>query len=391
MKILGIETSCDETAIAAVEVRDGNFKIFSHVVSSQVKLHTQWGGVVPALARREHENNLTFVLRKVLREAKLVRRRTVASNLNAKQSKIQTIKKILEREPVLLEKLTTFFREYTIPSIDLIAVVNGPGLEPALWVGVNFAKALAFWWKKQIVPVNHLEGHLLTSFIQSSSYHKPVRENFPAICLLISGGHTMIVLVREIGDYAILGETRDDAAGECFDKTARLLGLGYPGGPAIAQVARRAQSRYLSQIRLPRPMMYSKDYDFSFSGLKTAVLYHYRSQPTVVKKSKNYIYAMASAIQQAIVDVLIAKTIRAAKEYGAKTIMMGGGVAANTTLRNQLQEKVAQELPGVQYMASDVALCGDNGIMAALAGYFAWQRNHVRAWQEIKADANRKL
>jgi len=395
MLILGIETSCDETAIASLEVKDGNFKILSNVVSSQVKVHRKWGGVVPNLAKREHQKNLTFVLKRALEEAKVLKNPKSKIQNPKLQSKIQNLKKILEREPVLFKRVTTFLQKYEEPKIDLISVVNGPGLEPALWTGVNFAKALAYYWEKTIVSVNHLEGHLLTNFIGDNFQFSisNFQNIFPAICLLVSGGHTMLVLMEGVGKYKIIGETRDDSAGECFDKTARILGLGYPGGPAIAKAVKKALPPYRMRIKLPRPMIYSKDYDFSFSGLKTAVLYHYQAQPLSVRKSKNYVFAMAAEIQQAIVDVLITKTIRAAKEYKAKTIMIGGGVAANYQLREQLRQKLEEELPKVQYIAPDPKLCTDNGVMAAVAGYFAWKKLGQQGihWQNIKAEANMKL
>ena len=201
----------------------------------------------------------------------------------------------------------------------------------------------------------------------------------------------MLVLMSGIGKYKIIGETRDDSAGECFDKTARVLGLGYPGGPAIAKAASKALPRYRAQIQLPRPMIHSKDYDFSFSGLKTAVLYHHRSQLPRVQKSKNYVTAMAAEIQPAIIDGLLAKTLRAAKEYKVKTIMIGGGVAANAELRRQLGERVAKELPGTRYLEPDTSLCTDNGVMAAMAGYFNWKAGKRAKWENIEANANLKI
>lgn len=412
MKILGIETSCDETAIAVVEAKNGDFKILSNVVSSQVKVHRKWGGVVPNLARREHQRNLTFVLKQALEEAGMLHKMQNAKfKMQNHKSKFKIITETLERESELSKKITHFLQKYKTPNIDLIAVVNGPGLEPALWVGVNFAKAIAHYWGKPIVPINHLEAHLLTNWLKLISANSKsetlnskqiqksklkIQNIFPAICLLVSGGHTMLVIMQGIGKYKMVGETRDDSAGECFDKTARLLGLGYPGGPAIAEAANKALPRYRMQIKLPRPMLNSKDYDFSFSGLKTAVLYHYRSQPARVQKSKNYIRAMATEIQQAIIDVLIAKTICAAKEYKVKTVMIGGGVAANAELRCQLSYRVAKELPGTRYLEPDVSLCTDNGVMAAVAGYFNWRRfkkgmvSGKSLWS-LKADANLKI
>ena len=308
MKILAIETSCDDTCVSILKTENRKFKILSNIVSSQVKLHAKYGGVYPFLAKREHQKNLPIVFEKALKGAKL-----------------------------LSEK------------IDLIAVTVGPGLEPCLWVGVNFAVDLAKKLKLPIVPVNHIEAHILANFL---NYETGARELFPAICLVVSGGHTQLILMNDIGKYHILGETRDDAAGECFDKTARILGLGYPGGPAIAEEAAKYKilnAKY--KIQLPRPMIYQKNYDFSFSGLKTAVLYlvkqltengknlTLRYIPRRAKLTIQQKREISAEIQQAVIDVLIRKTLKAAKDYKAKTIILGGGVAANQELTKTIQAK----------------------------------------------------
>lgn len=346
MEILGVETSCDDTGVAVLEAKfPSKLKILSNVVSSQVKLHAQYGGVYPTLAKREHQKNIPIVLKKALKEA---------GN----------------------------------PKINLVAVTVGPGLEPCLWVGVNFAKELAKKLKVPVIPIDHIEGHILANFIGKNLK----TDLFPAITLAVSGGHTQLILMKGIGKYKILGETRDDAAGECFDKTARILGLPYPGGPAVAAEAARYKihdTRYT--VKLPRPMMYQKNYDFSFSGLKTAVLYHHKSQPQKIRKSKEYIQAMASEIQQAIIDVLIHKTMKAAKEYKVKTIMLGGGVAANTELREQLQSAIRNQKLAISFLVPAKNLCTDNGAMIAAAGYYKWLRGKKRVWKNIEADANLKL
>jgi len=245
MIILGIETSCDDTGIAIIKVSDKkrpipapeqvrcrvNFKILSNVVSSQIKTHAPFGGVVPNLAAREHLKNITPCLKTAFREACIKPRQ-----------------------------------------IDLIAVTIGPGLIPSLLIGVNFAKTLAYVWKKSIIGINHIEAHIIAALTINSQ--QLTINGFPAIALVVSGGHTQLVLIRKIGDYKIVGETRDDAAGECFDKVAKLLRLGYPGGPIISKMAeeyKTLNTKY--KIQLPRPMIQHKNYDFSFSGLKTAVLY----------------------------------------------------------------------------------------------------------------------
>jgi len=369
MIILAIETSCDDTCVAILKVKSQkskvkSFDILSNVVSSQVKLHKKYGGIFPTLAKREHQHNLVPVLRKALQEARL---------LNSKlQFKIQNLDKFLNKK------------------IDLIGVTVGPGLEPCLWVGVNFAKKLAKDWNLPLIPINHIEAHIFANFIDSKLQFKS-QKLFPAICLVVSGGHTQLILMKDFGKYKILGETRDDAAGECFDKTARIFGLEYPGGPAIAAEATKFQvSNFKFQVKLPRPMMYTKNYDFSFSGLKTAVLYNYQKQPAKIKKSKKYIQAMAFEIQQAIIDVLIHKTLKAAKDYKVKTIILGGGVTANEELRKQLFEKIKKEKLNFKLQVPSLKLCLDNAAMIGITAYFHWLKNR-KTKKIIEADANLKI
>lgn len=343
MKILGIETSCDDTGIAIIEWRakkQPSFAVLANVLSSQVKLHQKYGGVYPSLAKREHTANLPIVLQKALKQAKL----------SPKD-----------------------------PGISAVAVTVGPGLDPCLWTGIAMAKEIAAQWNLPIIPVNHMEGHLLISlFSQGKTLKLPPKNSFPLIALIVSGGHTQLILSKGPGIYEILGETRDDAAGECFDKTARILGLEYPGGPAIAREAQRlseeillSRKQYSEQhgIRLPRPMIRTKDYDFSFSGLKTAVLYDWQSRPKRVRQSQQYITVMAQKIQQAIVDVLVAKTSRALQQYRAQSLVLGGGVAANRLLRQQLKKELATHAKKPAFFAAPPELCTDNGLMIALAGY----------------------
>lgn len=332
IKILGIDTSCDDTCIALLEVRGSDFKILSNVVSSQVKLHAKYGGVYPFLAKREHQKNLPVVFKKVLRLAR-------------------------DRQ------------------FDLIGVTVGPGLEPCLWQGINFAKDLAKKFKKPLILVNHIEAHILANWL----IYKNIP--LPAMCLVVSGGHTQLILMKDISNYKILGETRDDAAGECFDKVARILGLGYPGGPAISAEAKKFSGGQTS-ASLPRPMIHQKNYDFSFSGLKTAVLYKVRSE----KYNK---IAMAVEVQQAIIDVLIQKTLKTAKDYKVKSIILGGGVAANDELRKQFKEKIKKEIPDSRFQIPDSKFCTDNAVMVAVAAYF--HRLERKSGQDIKANANLKI
>src|SRR3989344_6978175 len=308
MIILAIETSCDETSVAIVEskerlpaggqgLKNPSFEILSNIVLSQMKLHARWGGVVPMMAKREHSKNLITILNKSMMKAGFYNSKikNQKSKLQFKIKNEEEIKRILNREPELLERFLKFIPTIKPLKIDAIAVTVGPGLEPALWVGINFAKALAFVWNKPVVAVNHMEGHIVASRLATNSKFKNQKSKlieFPALALLVSGGHTELVLIKKWGDYEIIGRTRDDAAGECFDKTARMLELPYPGGPQIAKQAenfkkypltfrmggwtRREMEKEAFNINLPRPMIDSKDYDFSFSGLKTAVLYMLR-------------------------------------------------------------------------------------------------------------------
>ena len=355
MKILGIETSCDDTGIAVLEATNDEqpqFTILSNALASQIDVHQEYGGVYPMLAKREHEKNLPVVLKKALAGAGIQNTRS--------------------------------------RTIDAIAITYGPGLSPCLWAGINFAKDLAKEWGVPLVPVDHMEGHLLIGLAanQNDQFSMPNAQIFPAVALIVSGGHTQLVLVKDIGKYQIIGETRDDAAGECFDKTARILGLPYPGGPEIAREAVNAPKKF--GIELPRPMMHTKDYDFSFSGLKTAVLYDWQARAPKERESKEYIQEMAAETQQAVIDVLLHKTLKAAKEYGAKAIILGGGVSANEELRAQLGQKT-KEL-GLQLSTPPKNLSTDNGAMIALAGYFTYLRDsYEKNPEQIAAAPNLRI
>jgi N6-L-threonylcarbamoyladenine synthase len=364
MITLGIETTCDETAASIVQKNNESIKILSNIVSSQVKLHSKWGGVVPNLAAREHLKNILPVVKKSLDEAKISPKK-----------------------------------------IDIIAVANGPGLIPALLIGVNAAKALSYLWKKPLIGVHHIEGHIYANFIsdmigaESKIKNPKSKIEFPVLCLVVSGGHTQLVLMKKHLDYAIIGETLDDAAGEAFDKVARILKLGYPGGPAVA--AKAARNSKLSapsyRISLPRPMIKSKDFNFSFSGLKTAVLYETKKHPKLLK-NKQYVAGLCHEFQQSVCDVLISKTISAAKKFKPKTIMLAGGVSANLELRSQLKKAIRLNFSDISYHVPDLKYCIDNGAMIAAAALFRWQKNrnkvsslYKNGWKELDADANLKL
>ncbi|OGZ70144.1 MAG: hypothetical protein A2904_02315 [Candidatus Staskawiczbacteria bacterium RIFCSPLOWO2_01_FULL_33_9] len=397
MKILAIETSCDDTGISIIETpknKMGGFKVLSNIVSSQIEIHKKYGGVFPAMAKREHQNNLIPTLEKSLKTAKLLK----ASKNQISDSQNNTLKEILSKESNLYGNLKKFLEKNEKPfdyaqgkpAIDLIAVTEGPGLEPCLWVGVNFAKALSFFWNITVVSVNHIEAHILVNYLENPKI------NLPAISLIVSGGHTQLILMNGIGKYKILGETRDDAAGECFDKAAKILGLGYPGGPEIARLAANYTlnaKRY--PLKLPRPMINTKDYDFSFSGLKTAVLYHHKKQSAKIQKSQEYIMQMCYEIQQAIIDVLLKKTVKAVKDYPStslragkiKTIILGGGVSANKELRKQFEEKAIKE--NFNIIFPEKHLSTDNALMIAITAYF--HKNKKASWKNLEANANLRI
>ena len=314
-RILGIETSCDETA-AAVVVRAREVR--SSVVASQIDQHARYGGVVPEIASRAHVEVLTPVIAQALVES-----------------------------------------GFADDEIDAVAATSGPGLVGSLLVGVSAAKALALVWDVPFVAVNHLEGHLYAAFLEEPDL------DLPLVVLLVSGGHTMLVHMEDHGRYRLLGSTIDDAAGEAFDKVARYLGLGYPGGPLIDKLAKDGDPQ---AIAFPRGMIDRDDehrHDFSFSGLKTAVVNHVRRHPDVTTAD------VAASFQEAVVDVLVTKARRAAQEVGAKGLCLGGGVAANSALRERFVEACAED--GIRAFVPSRAMCTDNAAMIAAAGWWRLQ------------------
>jgi N6-L-threonylcarbamoyladenine synthase len=317
IRVLGIETSCDETSAGVVE--DGR-RILSNVVASQVELHARYGGIVPEVASRQHILEIAPVVRRALEQAK-----------------------------------------FSSDRLDAVAVVHGPGLAGSLLVGVNAAKALAFTLGVPLVAVNHLEAHIYASWLYGRLPDEEV--GFPLLCLIVSGGHTDMVIMDGHGQYRLLGRTRDDAAGEAFDKAARVLGLGYPGGPAIQKAALGAQGRE----KLPRAWLEGTN-DFSFSGLKTAVLRRAQAlglypQPADGQPDPEGVREMAYAFQEAAVDVLAAKTADVALDLGVKGVVLGGGVVANARLREVFQDRVPLPL-----FVPPLSLCTDNGAMVAACG-----------------------
>lgn len=352
--ILALETSCDETAAAVLEMTDdktlarrsrgcGGFskiKTLSSVVKSQISIHKSFGGVVPEAAARAHVKNILPVVSKALATCNL-----------------------------------------SLINIDYIAITNGPGLIPSLIVGVEFAKALSLATRKPIIPVNHMLGHLYSSLMSKVTF-----DIFPMVSLIVSGGHTVIVLMKNIKDYKVLGQTVDDAAGEAFDKVAKLLGLPYPGGPEVSKLAKLSKS---SSIQFPRPMINNKNYNFSFSGLKTAVLYYVQSLKTKDLRLETK-QDICKAFQDAAVDVLVTKTMRAVTEYGAKSVSLSGGVSANESLRKTLRLK-AKDLR-LKFFAPAQNMCTDNAEMIGLAACFMLHNGFKpKSFRHIKADPNLEL
>jgi len=394
--VLGIETSCDETAVCIAQSDKNGFKILSNVVSSQIKVHAPFGGVVPSLAKREHQKNLIPVLKLALKEAGLLKTKNSKIKISKKNkdSKIETLNEILEREDVLKKNTINFLTKYSKPKIDCIAVTYGPGLAPALWPGINLARALSFYWDASLIPINHLEGHILANWLQpigknpKSEIRNP-KQLFPAICAVISGGHTLIVLMKKIGQYKIVGETRDDAAGECFDKSARLLGLGYPGGPAISQFASTFDPSH-STFKLPRPMINTKDFDFSFSGLKTAVLYLVQDLKKQEKNIKQLTPNLCYEIQEAINETLVKKTISAAKKYKVQSIILGGGVVTNQALKDKFIQTIKKENIKINFIAPERKFTTDNAAMIAVVAHLNKKIKKIN-WKNLEADANLKF
>lgn len=346
MKILALETSCDETAAAILEIKNGRFNLLSNIVSSQVKIHAKYGGIVPEVAARKQMEMIIPVLEQAINM--VVETRHGAS---------------------LQNKLS---------NIDYLAVTQGPGLITSLMVGVETAKSLAMAFNKPLILINHLAGHIISALLNNESQTKlPKLEKiiFPALALVVSGGHTMLVLMKKHNHYQIIGETLDDAVGEAFDKAAQILNLGYPGGPIISRLAETGNPQ---KFNLPRPMIQQNNFNFSFAGLKTALLYLLpKLKNKQHKLSKQTINDLCACFQAAAIDVLVAKTLRALKHYHVNTFLLGGGVAANKLLRVTLTEKISQQFPSVKILIPELKFTGDNAAMIALAAYFKMKNKKI--------------
>lgn len=337
MIIFSIETSCDETSTAILQADDHGFKILSHKVFSQIDTHTQFGGIVPEVAARLHVPKILPLIDETFKEAQL-----------------------------------------SSTDIDAIAVTGGPGLVTALIVGIHTARMLSYIWDKPLISVNHMEGHVMSGLLS----HGKDEIEFPALCMTVSGGHTELVLIKSWGEYEIIGQTRDDAVGECFDKVAKMLGLPYPGGPQISRIAGLATE----PVEFTPPMMHTDNFDFSFSGLKTSVLYYVRNlekeNNVLTEKQKANI---AAGFENAAVKVLVHKTKRALQAYSIKSLFIGGGVAANKTLRSELTQLIEKHTSCTLYIPQ-MSYCTDNAAMIAMAGYFKAKNKDYISPSVIKAD-----
>jgi len=325
--ILGIETSCDETSVSVV--KNGR-EVLSNIISSQIAIHEKFGGVVPEIASRNHVEAISNVTKKALREANI-----------------------------------------TLADIDAIAVTYGPGLVGALLVGVSYAKALSYASNKPLIATNHIQGHVAANYIT----HKDLEP--PFLCVIISGGHTHLVHIKGYNEFEIIGKTRDDAIGEAFDKVARVIGLGYPGGPKIDKLAKEGQPNIIL------PKTYFENLDFSFSGIKTAVINLNHKTPDLNKAD------LAASFQKAVTDVLIDNTLKAAEQLGIKKIALAGGVSANSYIRQRYME--LKENKNLEIYYPEISLCTDNAAMIASAGYFNYINDNKTADLELNAVPNLKM
>lgn len=340
LRVLGIETSCDETSIALLHVTPDDVRVEYNLVSSQIAIHQRYGGVVPEVAARSHV-------------------------------------------PEIIHLMSEAFGENWSEAFDAISVTRGPGLSMALLVGLEAAKLLAVVSGKPIVGINHLEGHLASAWLNPENRK---RWTFPLLSLSASGGHSELILVKGVGSYEIIGSTRDDAAGEAFDKTAKVMGMPYPGGPEIAKLAEQGTP---GRWKLPRPMIDTETLDMSFSGLKTAVRQLWEKEHVAILQDEQAKADLAAEVQAAIVDVLVEKTRRGIERMGVRAVALVGGVSANTYLREQIKKMIEEQFPGVAFLPSDRAYVTDNAAMIAAAG--SWHLMNGESHDPLSLDVDPEL
>lgn len=346
MYILGLESSCDESAASIIKFnKKGEFQVLADAISSQITIHQKYGGVVPEIAAREHVLKI-----------------------------LPTIDICFKKAKINPKKITA------------IALTSGPGLITSLISASETAKALALIWGKPIIPINHIEGHIYSAFIENRK-----KISLPALILTVSGGHNILALMEKNLKYKIIGQTLDDAAGEAFDKAARMMNLGYPGGPIISQMAEKylKENNNPEEIDLPRPMLDSPNFNFSFSGLKTALLYKLKKDKKWKEKVPQYCYSF----QKAIIDTLIFKTTKAIKKHQIQTVLLVGGVSANKELKKEFNEKINKEFKGINFIFPSLKYTGDNATMIALAGvhHFLYNKKNVKNYKKIKTSSNLSL
>jgi N6-L-threonylcarbamoyladenine synthase len=332
MIILGIESSCDDTSAALLKASEKGFVVLSEKTASQIEVHKKYGGVVPEIAGRKHAENIMPVIEEVLKD---------------------------QEKP------------------DVICATSGPGLITGLLVGVEAAKSLSYVWNIPLISVNHISGHIHSVELQT----KKTEIEFPAVCLVVSGGHTELILMKNHTEFELIGRTRDDAVGETFDKVAKLIGFDYPGGAKISQTAEGGNTK---AIDFPRPMI-NEGYEFSFAGLKTAALYWLRDN------EKFNINDFCASFEQTIVDVLVTKTLRATKEFNPKTIILSGGVSANKKLRETLKKEIDKNIPNSKFYIPELKYSMDNATMIAVAGYYKAIKKDFTKWNKIEVDPNWKV
>ncbi len=381
MKILAIETSCDETGLAVLEAKGGFkkpfFKIKKNLIASQIKIHKKYGGVVPFLAKREHQKNLPILFQKIFKKNK---------NINFDKEKFDKIfKKITKNRTInekqeidFYKKLKNIISKTKKPDIDLIAVTSQPGLTPCLWQGINFAKIISCYWQIPILGIDHIEAHIFSVFLKNNFSFK-----FPTLSLVVSGGHTYLVLIKNWFKYKIIGQTQDDALGEAFDKVGKILGLDYPAGPEIEKRAKLGKDIF----NFPSPMISQKNFNFSFSGLKTAVYYQFlKDKKQKIRFSEKRINDYCASFQKAAFKVLEKKSKLALERFKTKQFILAGGVAANKTLQKLLKKSLTTE-----FYVPDLKFSTDNGAMVGAASYFRSLKTKPRPCQNLEAKSEIKI